>query len=142
MSAISHDQKEQITRLGSELGLRFVVLFGSHARRSSRPDSDIDLAIMSVKKPSHVLFLTLFTQFSSVFKGHTVDIRFLNDADPLFAYQVIKDGVLVYGDIKSYNSFKVQVLNVYIDGQFTYVPYLEKLLHKNQRQLERNIHGS
>lgn len=138
---LSPSQKQKIKKIAAENGVIFAVVYGSGAKGQKRPESDLDLAVLTKKSPSAKLFYTLFSQFSEVFKGENVDLRFLNEADPFFRFEVVKDGKLIYGNRQAYNQFKVYALKIYQDDGRKYFPYLKQLLEKNQQALERSLYG-
>lgn len=137
---LSLSQKKKLEKIGRKNRLLFAVVFGSAAKGQKRPTSDFDVAVLSYKKPSYQLLKNLFSDFSEVFKGENVDVRFLNEADPFFRFQVIKEGELIYGDRQAYNRFKVYANKIFIDDGRKYFPYLEKILERNQRKLEGRIY--
>ncbi|MGB9707048.1 MAG: type VII toxin-antitoxin system MntA family adenylyltransferase antitoxin, partial [Microgenomates group bacterium] len=117
------------------------VVYGSKAKGYTHKESDLDIAVLTEKKPSYHLFKKLFSALSGIFKKENVDVRFLNEADPFFRFQVVKEGKLLYGNKSFYNNFKVQAIKVYIDDGRKYFPYLEKLLEKNQAILEKTAYA-
>jgi len=138
---LSLSQKRQIKEIGQKHGLLFAVVFGSVAKGQKRPNSDFDIAVLAKKKPSYQLFKNLFSEFSEAFKGENVDIRFLNESDPFFRFQVAKAGKLIFGNLQSYNQFRVFANKIFIDSNKKNSPFLERLLEKNQKQLERTVDG-
>ena len=133
---VSKTQRQEIKKIAKKFGLLLVVLFGSKAKSNFREESDLDIAVLSEKPPSYRLFKELFSALSQVFKKENVDLRFLNEASPLFRFEVIKNGILLAGEKSFYNNFKVQTIKFYIDDGKKYFPYLERLLEKNQTLLE------
>ncbi len=133
---VSKAQREEIKKIAKKFGLLLVVLFGSKAKGDFGEESDLDIAVLSGSPPSYRLFKNIFSALSKIFKKENIDLRFLNEADPLFRFEVIKNGVLLAGERSFYNDFKVQTIKAYIDDGRKYFPYLEKLLEKNQDLLE------
>jgi len=138
---VSKAQKQEIKKIAKKFGLLLVVLFGSKAKGGFGKESDLDIAVLSEKPPSYRLFKELFSALSQIFKKENVDLRFLNEADPLFCFEVIKNGILLAGENSFYNDFKVQTIKTYIDDGKKYFPYLEKLLEKNQKVLEEAVYA-
>lgn len=102
-------------------------LFGSLARGQALPSSDVDIAVLiepgldlerSVEAQLQLeLDLERLTQ-------RPVQVTILNRASPFMAYQVIKDGFLIYERNKSERiAFQVRTLKIYFDLQ----PRLESL---------------
>jgi predicted nucleotidyltransferase len=132
-------QKQMIENIAKKNGVVFAVIFGSASQGKERPESDFDIAVLLKKEPDYKTFSRLFSAFSDVFKGKNVDLRFLNEADPFFRFEVVKNGVLIYGSQQDYNEFKIYSNKIYIDDGKKYFPYLEQLLQKKQRQLEEAV---
>lgn len=133
-------QEKKIKAIAQKYGVVFAVVFGSAAKGTKTKESDFDLAVLTREKPSYQLFKNLFSEFSEVFKGENVDLRFLNEADPLFRFQVVKEGKLLYGHPQAYTDFKIYALKIFLDNGKKYFPYLERLLEKNQKALEAKIY--
>lgn len=136
---ISQSQKKKIKKIAEKNGLLLALVFGSIVTGKRSSETDLDIAVLTQKEPTPKLFKNLFSKFSDVFKGENVDLRFLNDADPFFRFQVIKNGQLLYGDLKKFNQFVAYAYRTYTDDGRKYFPYLEKLIERQQKTLEVNL---
>lgn len=137
---LSSVQKKQINKIAKKYGIIFAVVFGSAAQSRQKPESDFDIAVLLKKATDdYETFSRLFGDLSTIFRGQNVDLRFLNDADPFFRYEVVKDGQLIYGNKEDYNQFKIYINKIYIDDGRKFFPYLEQLLANNQKKLEKSI---
>ncbi|MGH7461136.1 MAG: type VII toxin-antitoxin system MntA family adenylyltransferase antitoxin [Longimicrobiales bacterium] len=87
----------------ARLGLRMVVLFGSRATGSPPPqsDSDLDLAIAFVNGQRRE-FWDCHDALAELFPGQSLDLVFLSDADPLFRWEILSEGVLLWGDVDDF----------------------------------------
>lgn len=88
--------------LRAEPAVRLAWLFGSRARGTARPDSDVDVAVLvddaGAAGPDAVKD-TLFRVLGAlcrVVRGDLVDLVILNHAPPLLRHRVIRDGVLLH----------------------------------------------
>ncbi|MBF7083418.1 nucleotidyltransferase domain-containing protein [Desulfallas sp. Bu1-1] len=77
-----------------------VYLFGSHARGNNRCTSDIDLAVLLDQNISPGKYfekkLHLLAQATETLKTDEVDLVILNEAPVSLAYQIIRDGRVLY----------------------------------------------
>lgn len=135
---MSSSQKEKIRRIAQKYGIVFVVLFGSKARiEKPNAETDLDIAVLVKGKPNYKLFGKLFSGFSDIFAGENVDVRFLNDYDLLFRYEVVKDGILLFGDSDKYLEYKFSIIKRFVDDGRKYAPFLKELLRNQQSILSK-----
>lgn len=134
--------KEKIAKIAQKHKLLFIILFGSKARgERANAESDLDIAVLSFQEPDYNLFKKLFSDFSSIFRGHNIDVRFLNDTDLLFRNSVVRDGVLLYGDENNYLNFKLLTIKQYVDDGKKYFPALDEKIENNQKILEEKLYA-
>lgn len=78
--------------------LRLAILFGSTARGSARPDSDVDLAIWPAD-PDIPLSDELALQARlEALLGRDVDLVRIDRASPLLAWRIARDGIVLISD--------------------------------------------
>lgn len=100
------------------LGLRMLVLFGSHA--TGKPalgwDSDVDLAIsVRAGSPRHSIW-QYHDELAEVFQDWSLDVVFLADADPLFRWEIMRDGILLWGDPLDHLEYRAYAYRDFIDS--------------------------
>jgi uncharacterized protein len=101
-------------------GERFdaVYLFGSTARGTAGPTSDVDIGVLSKRKSRGTLAsleLELEGELERLL-GRTVQVVVLHDAPPDLVHRVLRDGVLVHdGDSSARIAFEVRSRNEYFD---------------------------
>lgn len=86
------------------LGIRMLVLFGSRVTGSPPPDShsDLDIAI-SLAAPRQRMGLWEYHEpLGRLFPGESLDLSFLDGADPLFRWEIMRRSVLLWGDPDAY----------------------------------------
>lgn len=141
---ISFDKEKiaRVARVAKKYNLVFVILFGSKARMEKpNPETDFDIAVLTKKDPDYKLFGKLFSEFSDIFRGENVDVRFLNDSDLLFRHSVVRDGVLLYGDEVEYLNYRLLTIKQYTDDGQKYFPMLDRLILKQQQHFEENFYA-
>ena len=120
-----------------KLGIRLAVLFGSQAEGTARSNSDTDVAILTDRQTTYTNFTNIYEYFSNIY-GSTVDVRFLNDSDPLFRYQVFKNGRLLIGNNNDFIKEKILAHKMYVDDVLPYQDLFMKKIKNNQKQLEND----
>lgn len=95
-------------------------LFGSYAKGSRGPLSDVDVAVLLSEEPGTSkelleYYLYLLNRLSEIL-GDRVDLVILNVSPPLLKYQVIKHGRVVYSrDERARVGFEARSLREYLD---------------------------
>lgn len=96
-------------------------LFGSVARGQTTPMSDLDIAVLldTSADPQAMLTrqITLLTELAQLAELE-VQLTLLNDAPPLLAYQVIREGILLHERSQTERVvFQVKTMKGYFDVQ-------------------------
>ena len=83
-----------------ELGLRTVVLFGSHATLDPPPgpESDVDVAVSFDPTRERPSLWRVHEALAGAFRDQNLDLVFLADTDPLFRWEIMDRGRLIWGD--------------------------------------------
>ena len=95
-------------------------LFGSAASGRTRPDSDLDVAVLLTRpiRASRSLDyrLKLMTDLGAALRRSDVDVVILNDAPPLLAHRILSQGKLVFERSASARvRFQVRIAGLYAD---------------------------
>jgi len=110
----------------------FAYLYGSIARGESHKYSDVDLAVF-LKEPLKNYRKLLYLITLIKLRGVEIDVRVLNNAPPLFRYNVIKEGIiLVDKDTKLREEFVYRTLVEALDIK-------ESIEYYRKRRLEASI---
>ncbi|MEW5983791.1 MAG: nucleotidyltransferase domain-containing protein [Acidobacteriota bacterium] len=99
-------------------GMAAVYVFGSAARGQSRPESDVDVAVLFDQDPPRTLKGLRFDLADALAQhlGRNVDLIVLNRAPADLVHRVLRDGVLVCEPDRSARvSFEVRRRNEYFD---------------------------
>ena len=98
--------------------VRLAYLFGSEAQRQTTPLSDVDVAIY-LDEPDPVqrskVYSSMLFDLTRALGNGEVDLVFLNDAPPLFAYQIITGRLLYSADEEERVTFEAHTLREYFD---------------------------
>ena len=109
-------------------------LFGSAVSGRTRPDSDIDIAVLVHEKdlrPNSLKYrLELMTNLGSVLERFDIDLVVMNEAPPALAQNIITKGKLIFERSRSARiAFQVRTLNVFMDTEpmrRLYLHYLKR----------------
>ncbi len=100
-------------------------LFGSEARGTAGPGSDVDVAILLGRKPAPTLAAQPYALAAELqgLLGRRVDLVVLDTAPPDLIHRVLRDGVLVLDRDRSMRiRFEVAARNAYFDLK----PFLDR----------------
>lgn len=126
--------KPKIERTAKEYNLSLVILYGSHAKGTAKKESDIDIAVLGLKPIKFKKLTDLNNEFADIFGMKEIDVKSLHRIDPLFRFQVMRDGVLLYGKSRDFNSFRAYAFRDYFDSQ-DFLRLKETLIKKRLRTL-------
>ena len=90
--------------------------FGSRARGTHGPRSDVDLAVLLDAAPTLMEKLRLRADVVDDLGRDDVDLVVLNQAAPLLRYEVLKDGRRLFArDEEAADAFELRALREYLD---------------------------
>lgn len=112
-----------------EDNIRLAFLFGSLARKTARPDSDADVAVLFAEPPSPLGLLDLRTSLEEHLK-RDVDLISLNSTGPVIKMQVLKTGIKILGTRAAYEEFFVRTVREYDDFKQIIAPQEEAVLRR------------
>ena len=84
-----------LARVGAKWRLRYMVVFGSRARGYARPHSDYDIAVKAGRRLNLRERGLLYGDVESCLDSR-LDLVFLDDWDPIVAWEALAHGRLVY----------------------------------------------
>jgi len=106
---------EVIKILKSKLNCSAIVLFGSYARGTQRPDSDIDIAIKSKREVSKLEIFDLVQELEVVTKKD-VDLIDLDSISDSFRYEILINGETIYcEDSVKFDLYKLDMFREYLE---------------------------
>ena len=89
--------------------LRLIVLYGSVARGTETAMSDIDIGVLGHAPLSHEEEAVLTEEVAQKTGLSRIEVRSLHQTSPLFLYQVMNEGVVLFADTKT----RAQELRLY-----------------------------
>ena len=125
------EQIERTLRLffAKEENIRIAFLIGSFATGKSRPDSDVDVAVLFGRIPDHMKILDLRERLSEGLK-RDIDLVILNEAGPIIRMQALKTGIRLRAEKGAYEDFFVRTVNEYDDLKQIRAPIEEAVLRR------------
>lgn len=138
MFRLTRIQEETLRAFAKANSILLVVLYGSFAKGEENANSDADVAILRKGiediQDYYQDYDRLVSGLGKVFIDRRIDLTPLRGRDPLFFYQIMKNGVLLYGDSRLFNQMKVNAIMRYIDAKPLFKA--EKILvYKRQKYL-------
>lgn len=121
------ETKRQLARIFNKQEVVFAYLFGSQAKGTAGSLSDIDIAVYLDEDIAAAerfdLRLEVLGELTDLYKTDQVDLVVLNDAPPLLAHRILKEGLLVFSDNEKIRlEYEVKAVLKYLDWK----PYLDK----------------
>jgi predicted nucleotidyltransferase len=121
--------------------IQAVYIFGSVATCRTRPDSDVDVAVLTARRARRAdtlkYRLALMADPGSAPGRPDVEVVLLNEAPPLLAHRILSQGALVFERSRSARvKFQVDTVNRYLDviPMFeTHIEYLKKRVREGRR---------
>ncbi len=93
---------DELGRIFAARGVVLAYLFGSQAEGKAGPLSDVDIAVLFGPQVTRERWgdahIDLISDLIGLFHRDDVDVAVLNRATPLFAYQVVRFGKVIYED--------------------------------------------
>lgn len=125
----------KLEEFARELGVRFVVLYGSYAVGDHKEKSDVDVAVLFDPESipaSFDKYSKCLEMLGKIFSlPSPIDFVVLNNANILLRYEITSKGKLLYGDEDDYEQYKAFAFRDYFDAKELFS--LEELLI-NRRQ--------
>ncbi|MEQ1910501.1 MAG: nucleotidyltransferase domain-containing protein [Vicinamibacterales bacterium] len=113
-------------------------LFGSRATGKSRPNSDVDIAVLvnpdALKSAALDYRLELMADFGAALHRADIDLVVLNHASPLLAHRVLSGGVLAFERSRVARvRFQVRTAAMYADAVPMYETHIRYLKQRAGR---------
>jgi len=113
-------EAERLAEAAEILSLRLVVAFGSRAggRLPPRTESDLEVAVLRGRGPGDPApFAACYRALSGVFPVASLDLAFLDTADPLFRHEIMRQGTLLHGDPDLFADYRSFAYRDFVDSE-------------------------
>jgi uncharacterized protein len=137
---------EELKTIFIRHGVLLAYLFGSQAEGRVTPQSDVDLAVLLPRSLTAAQRfrsqVALMGDCSQLFQRDDVDVVILNEANPVLAYEIVRNGKVLYEDPETMPAvdFAVYALSRYADTAPLREVQNQYLLERfQQRQTARAI---
>lgn len=142
MQSLSEDVQQMGAKIAdwcSSQPVKLGVLFGSQATGRQRPDSDVDLAVWPMQKPSAQTKLTWLRELETLL-GKPVNLVLVSaDLDPVLGFEIVRDGRLIYEQQPElWFKHRSQLWFAYTDS----LPFRQAAQKQLQQFAEEVRHGS
>ena len=105
--------------LAADPRIKFAYLFGSTARGSAGPLSDLDIAVfLDCRFDLFSCRLKIMESLARAIKTERFDLVVLNDATPLLCHEAIKDGIILKEDRPRRVMFESRAVREYLDTAY------------------------
>lgn len=107
-----------VAELRGEARLAAAYLFGSVARGTARPGSDVDVGLLYTAPPGASLLEQPFARAGELSErlGRRVELVLMNGAPPDLVHRILRDGILLIENDRSARiAFEVRTRNEYFD---------------------------
>jgi predicted nucleotidyltransferase len=131
---------QRLSIAAREFRLRLVVLFGSHARGRPEPgpESDVDVGVYGCPRDK---YWECYKAIDKAFGRVELDLVRLEDADPLFRYEIMQSGILLEGDPEFFCEYRAYAYKDFIDSADLFA-LEETLFRKKMARLRKQLHDS
>jgi predicted nucleotidyltransferase len=107
--------RERLSKVAQNLGLRMVVLFGSMVKGGlpPGPDSDVDVAVLGCPRGR---FWECWSALEETIPGNSLDLALLEAADPLFRHEIMSRAELLWGDPDLFYEYRAYAYRDFVDS--------------------------
>ncbi len=129
-------QKEQISEIAKNHQVKMMVVFGSQVKGKKHQGSDLDIGILLNQEPSsYYILLDVQSELKKVFTDFkNIDVRYLNNTKPLFLFEAVYKGKLLYGSNYEFVKLYTKAFKQYIDTQ-PLRNLRDEMIEKRQKEL-------
>jgi predicted nucleotidyltransferase len=121
MQEILQQNSEQLKQVFQKEGVTLAYLFGSQARRTAGPQSDIDIAALFSQEPQNCFAkrISLASSIENALRLRNADLICLHEAPPLLRHRAVLSGKLLYAATPSTKrEMELRALQEYEDFKY------------------------
>ena len=125
----------------TEFDINLIYIFGSFARGTNRPSSDIDIGVLLNGKIDGYTKLNIIGRLVDIFKREDIDLVILNNVNEVLKFQVIKYGKPIYMEsLYTKVMFESRTMSEYMDKEH-FRRTQEKYSHMKFLEVMNGSHG-
>ncbi len=127
---ITDRQLKTIKKKAKKFDIEYLYLFGSQARGEAGPLSDFDFAVkFSTKvKDKFRVKLRLMGELEDIVKSEKLDLVDIQDTNPLMAFNIVKDGKILYSKNGAEVMDKAYAIKIFLDRRYYYDRHAKKAI--------------
>ncbi|MEK7175735.1 MAG: nucleotidyltransferase domain-containing protein [Patescibacteria group bacterium] len=140
---IDQEKQENLNKYAQSKKIRFIVLFGSAVKGTSRLESDFDIAIYLYNEESlfknlkeHSEILNKLGEILDI-DSNKIDLVDLNEANILLRYEITSGGKLLYGNELDFIQYQCFAFRDYVDARPLFE--LENLIINKRQKFLKEI---
>lgn len=120
--------------IGKKHNLRLMLLYGSRAKGTAKRGSDADIAVLGNSALGLGDITGIINDFMDALGVNEIDVKSLHRTNPLFRWQVMERGILLYGDELDFSKFRAYAFRDYMESKSLFA-LKEKMVKKQLEKL-------
>ena len=110
--------QKHIDKFIKEFDISLIYIFGSFAKGTNRPNSDIDIAVLLDREIDVYTKLDILGELVDIFKREDIDLVILNNVNEVLKFQIIKYGKIIYMEsLYTKVMFESRTMSEYMDKE-------------------------
>lgn len=126
--------RKKLNQIAKKHQLADIYLFGSWMTGFKRKESDLDIGIrfekgLPAEEKRGKIYGNLFSDLSLCFKGHKIDLVFIEEVALHFQFKIVTQGELIYyRNLENSLNFQEKTANYYRDYKYFIDEYFQGVL--------------
>lgn len=126
--------RKKLNKIAEEYQLADIYFFGSQVSGFKRKESDFDIGVRFEKglpeeEKRGKIYGDIFSDLSLCFKGHKIDLVFIEEVALHFQFKIVTQGELIYHrNLENSLNFQEKTANYYRDYKYFIDEYFQGIL--------------